>query len=148
MTPLVIRTCESCGQSFELTPRRARRVGRGRYCTPSCASRERMRARHQSQPHHGEHNPNWKGGISRDNVRYTRRFKAKFPLKAAAQRTVYDALRTGEMTRPDACSACGVLCKPHGHHDDYTKPLAVRWLCRPCHTAHHVAVRAAQRKAA
>lgn len=34
------------------------------------------------------------------------------------------------------CEVCG---KPrsHAHHDDYTKPLSVRWLCQKHHRAHH-----------
>ena len=51
-------------------------------------------------------------------------------------RTMY-ALKTGKLTKPDACSKCGSLEKIEAHHDDYTKSLEVRWLCFVCHRQHH-----------
>ena len=35
----------------------------------------------------------------------------------------------------EAC-ACGSM-DVEMHHDDYTKPLQVTWMCRACHLAHH-----------
>lgn len=43
------------------------------------------------------------------------------------------ALKKGTLVRPGRCENCGKECKPHAHHDDYAKPLEVRWLCPPCH---------------
>jgi hypothetical protein len=59
------------------------------------------------------------------------------PERLAAHDAVKWALSTSKLTRPDHCSVCGKDCKPEGHHDDYSKPLDVRWLCRACHFAHH-----------
>ena len=44
-------------------------------------------------------------------------------------------LKTGKLIRPDQCEECGVACKPDAAHVDYSRPLEVRWLCRPCHYA-------------
>ena len=42
---------------------------------------------------------------------------------------------------PENCETCGVLDTwLQRHHDDYSKPLEVRWLCRSCHQKHHVAL--------
>ena len=51
--------------------------------------------------------------------------------KIAARNKVAYALKTGALKRGD-CEVCG---KPEGqaHHDDYSKPLDVRWFC----TKHH-----------
>jgi len=38
--------------------------------------------------------------------------------------------------QPQPCEACGAM-EAQKHHDDYSKPLAVRWFCRHCHLKHH-----------
>lgn len=43
----------------------------------------------------------------------------------------------GNITKPNVCSDCSKKCVPEAHHDDYDKPLEVRWLCRRCHSLFH-----------
>lgn len=60
--------------------------------------------------------------------------------RANAYRLVSRALRRGELIRPSICSRChgeGGRWKIHAHHEDYDRPLEVRWLCQPCHFARH-----------
>ena len=49
------------------------------------------------------------------------------------------------LRRPDTCEICGKTKPVQGHHDDYTKPLEVRWLCQKCHSRLHAIVRRARR---
>lgn len=77
----------------------------------------------------------WKGGISSQNVIYKNRFRAKYPIKAAAHDAVKDALRAGRLVR-SPCEVCGEP-KAQAHHDDYTRPLDVRWLCKAHHDEWH-----------
>ena len=60
------------------------------------------------------------------------------PEKVDARKTMHKALCSGKLTKPENCTACGQTCTPDGHHSDYSKPLEVVWLCRPCHSKEHV----------
>lgn len=65
-------------------------------------------------------------------------YRDRHPEKRAAHIALGNALRSGKVTRPAVCEGCGAECRPHGHHDDYARPLDVRWLCVACHeVAHH-----------
>lgn len=56
--------------------------------------------------------------------------------KATAWAKVERAIRAGRLVR-QPCEVCGN--KAHAHHEDYTKPLDVRWLCPLHHKAAHMA---------
>lgn len=62
-------------------------------------------------------------------------WRAQNPLKATAHKLTTRAIRSGDLV-PQPCEVCGKL-KVDAHHDDYSKPLSVRWLCRPHHKEHH-----------
>jgi hypothetical protein len=72
-------------------------------------------------------------------------YAAKYPEKAKAKRLIRDAIVRGEIAVPQFCSQCGSSgVRPRhgaraiqGHHDDYTRPLDVRWLCHSCHADVH-----------
>jgi len=59
--------------------------------------------------------------------------------KISARVQLKSAVRNGAIQR-QPCEACG-QGNAEGHHDDYSRPLEVRWLCRPCHNAIHLGKR-------
>lgn len=61
---------------------------------------------------------------------------AKYPKKARAREMVYLAKSRGDLI-PEPCETCGVTIGVHAHHDDYSKPLEVRWFCGTHHREHH-----------
>jgi hypothetical protein len=61
---------------------------------------------------------------------------ARNPDKHRAAVAVSHAIRDGRLYK-GACEVCGTSDNVDGHHDDYTKPLDVRWLCRLHHKEHH-----------
>ncbi len=59
------------------------------------------------------------------------------PFKRRTYRYVQAALRSGLIVRPESCSSCGWTGKPEAHHEDYSKPLEIIWLCDLCHGLRH-----------
>jgi len=68
------------------------------------------------------------------------RINAKFledhPDRHAAHLSVRDALRAGRLQK-QPCVFCGSEDALEGHHHDYSRPLDVTWLCKPCHRRFH-----------
>ena len=55
------------------------------------------------------------------------------PQKVKSQAKLRLAVKRGVIIKPEKCSECGSGRRLEGHHEDYTKPLAVIWLCPDCH---------------
>lgn len=92
---------------------------------PNGNGRDRRR-REASDPHY----------LNRKNEAFARyAAKPENKLKIQARNKVKHLCRVGKMQRGN-CECCG-QANAEAHHEDYTKPLDVRWLCRTCHIALH-----------
>ncbi len=59
-------------------------------------------------------------------------------IKRAAHTIFRNWKRYNKEQVPEGCVSCGVQGKRlEAHHDDYSKPLEVRYLCGKCHRAWH-----------
>lgn len=73
-----------------------------------------------------------------NKVRYRQTFYSRHPQKRKAHYAVHYAVRMGHLI-PQPCEKCGK--KAEAHHDDYSRPLDVRWLCLKHHREHHRSLR-------
>lgn len=66
---------------------------------------------------------------------YQAEYRKRFPKKYKAQTMIGNAIRDKKLFK-EPCEVCGCE-KVHAHHDDYDKPLNVRWLCPAHHSQWH-----------
>ena len=117
-------------ERMENKEERAKRLRRERnrryYYKDVEATRKRQR---DNQRRYRRTNPNIKEIDSNKNKRdsYKRRCNYK----------VYQEIAMGRMQKPVICSLCGKRKVIFAHHNDYSKPLEVMWVCRECHNIIH-----------
>jgi len=64
--------------------------------------------------------------------------RKKFPLKYKARCILRDAVHRKKINKPKKCENCLIEFKRiEGHHEDYSRPLDVKWLCVGCHKDLH-----------
>lgn len=68
-------------------------------------------------------------------ARYSRRVGYATGVKPRTHKMVRAAIKRGDLMR-QPCEICGSQ-PTEAHHDDYSKPLDVRWLCHQHHMEHH-----------
>lgn len=77
----------------------------------------------------GKRGESSKEAISRARERWV----SSHQLERKVHYTVGNAIRDGRLIRPSSCSECGTKGRVDAHHEDYSKPFDVTWLCRKCH---------------
>jgi hypothetical protein len=103
---LLLFICTVCGTVFSTSDQRGRRQ-----CGSACAAASKRAHRNERQT----------------------RYSKSHPTRIHARQVLKNAVLAGKVRRPVRCESCGELGQTEGHHEDYTKPFFVEWLCRACH---------------
>lgn len=135
-----MKTCFKCSQSkprseFYAHPRMSDGLlGKCKDCTRADSianahrdiekTREKDRERYQRVP-------------APTRILWQKAQRERSPEKYKARRDVSNALRSGRIARPENCEDCGKSTTTEAHHEDYSKPLDVTWLCFVCHRKRH-----------
>ena len=53
------------------------------------------------------------------------------------EQTIKEMIKSGKIIKPQKCEVCDKKKLLQGHHEDYTEPLQVIWLCSGCHADEH-----------
>jgi hypothetical protein len=145
--PSVARSCELCGFEFQARISDVRK-GCGRFCSKSCSGSVAGKRARLLHPFNGDKNPNWRGGPETNPYqRWIKPYKQAHPERKKAHAAVYEAVKAGHLVRPSVCSLCPRTLNIQAHHVDYSRPLDVQWLCKPCHARADQALAAASRRA-
>ena len=74
--------------------------------------------------------------------------RERYPERELAGNILRKAVKAGQIVRPGKCQECSSAPRNRlghvmieAHHPDYSKPLDVMWLCKPCHAAEHSRMR-------
>lgn len=129
--------CSKCGTAYERKPWQIRR--RNYFC-PDC----RAPGGKNRPGYHKDWGKTYYAdpAVKARRAENQRRYNGNPDTRMAheARWKVARAIEAGRLVR-QPCEKCGNP-KSHGHHDDYSKPLQVRWLCKKHHDEHHAQERA------
>lgn len=105
-----------------------------------CAKQDSINHRCQNLPRIREYDR--KRGTTqkriKENTKRNRVRRLNDPVKYKAQTKLGNAVTSGKIKKPKQCERCGRRGKLHGHHEDYSKPFDVIWLCPICHKTKHI----------
>lgn len=68
---------------------------------------------------------------------YLKWYRISNPQRYKSQTALNNAVRDGRVKKSESCVRCGGKKNIEGHHQDYSKPLDVVWLCSVCHKDLH-----------
>jgi hypothetical protein len=136
------KTCTKCKveKSLDEFHRQNRTCGLGRkavckQCASQVSDRRKAQLRINSRNWAARHPDQ----IAAKNCRWSKIRPRKYPTshKEIARNKLRQAVYYGRIYKPTKCEICGSVTPLDGHHNDYSLPLIVEWLCRKCHGKKH-----------
>jgi len=142
----MLKTCSKCGvekEGSDFGKEKRTKCGTQSRCK-SCIleySNQRRRDRKLEDPDYclkvNESRLRWKRKNSSKSTLYNRGYRQRNPDKYSAHREVKAAVEKGLLVPLTCCQSCDSFGKTEGHHEDYSRPLDVVWLCVKCHKDLH-----------
>jgi hypothetical protein len=136
---IIEKTCFKCGESKNISDfYRHKQMADGHLnkCKECTKKEERKRYRDKWEQMVEYERERWKDPTRRAKlIEYQRKRRAKNPEKYKAACAVSNAIRDGRIEKKP-CEMCGSE-KSEAHHNDYSNPLGVVWLCRKHHLMQH-----------
>lgn len=120
-----LNKCKSCTKK-DATNHRENKID-----DPDWVEQERARCRDKAARHRAAGTAKQTSNICKKKWAEANQHKVK------AERLAKDAVQRGELTPAEACDNCSGKQTLEMHHHDYSRPLAVVWLCIPCHKYLH-----------
>lgn len=151
-----MRTCKKCGVSKPLECYYKSITGACKECWRARVKAYRLTNLERIQAYDRERGQllHRKEGVKERAARYKHRdreriqkFRANHPEKARAHSKTMNAIRAG-ILKPKPCQRCGFAFGIQAHHEDYSKPLEVIWLCIKCHGERHREINEERRRRA
>ena len=134
-----MKTCTRCGETKPVSDfhwKTAKHKTRRSWCK-RCGSNKRRAWRWKDPDKRRANQRKYNNSRSQKKVAYNKQYNKTHQYVEKAHNTLNHSIDRGDITRPDTCEHCCKTCKPEGHHDDYSKPLEVKWLCPECHAIEH-----------
>lgn len=131
---LVCSKCRKKRPGAEFAVDSTRPTGRTSYCSKCYRAKKKIEHRR----HPGANNKHSERHRLNNPETYRARAllnRAHYPKAAYARGVIRNEVKRGRLKR-EPCETCG-RAYAHAHHDDYDKPLEVRWLCPTHHRYWH-----------
>jgi hypothetical protein len=76
--------------------------------------------------------------IPKPKALYAEEYRKIHKDRHNAGNTLRRAVKKGKVVRPYICQECGRKGRIVAHHEDYSQPFNVKWLCYSCHKLIHL----------
>lgn len=139
----LLKTCKKCGESLPIEDfYKHKMMGDGYLSFCKTCVKQRVAAHREANLERVREYDRQRASDPRRVAavkQYEKRWNSANPDAKLAHGRVSYAVRRGVLDKPDCCPRCGSVRAIVAHHQDYSRPLDVEWLCQACHVQLHVA---------